>query len=142
MVGYYHSNFAEHRSINTLAVDRVDGFEHTGNYFEPKQGFAMTKYFVHNLGMTVNRDVPIENVVLEFEHIQGKFFASKPFHQPYKTQDSYKDGTQKQVSIQLRPNFELTRKLVEMGASVKVLAPKSLVESVVAKHQAALDQYK
>jgi len=59
-----------------LIVDRVDGFERTGNHFEPKQGFDQT--LCHSLGMTVNRDVPIENVVLEFEHIQGKFFASKP----------------------------------------------------------------
>ncbi|OJJ23393.1 hypothetical protein BKI52_03265 [marine bacterium AO1-C] len=143
VVGYYNSDFAEHRSINTLAVDRVmDNHSLTGNHFEPKQGFDMTKHFVHSLGMTVDLDVPIENVVLEFEHIQGKFFASKPFHKPYETQDSYEDGTPKQVSMQLRPNFDLTRKLVEMGAGVKVLAPKSLVESVMAKHQAALDQYK
>lgn len=142
VVGYYNSNFAEHRSINTLAVDRVDGFKRTGNHFEPKQGFDMTKHFAHSLGMTVNCDVPIENVVLEFEYIQGKFFKSKPFHRHYETQHKYEDGTPKQVSMQLRPNFELTRKLVEMGAGVKVLAPKSLVDSVIAKHQAALDQYK
>jgi predicted DNA-binding transcriptional regulator YafY len=44
--------------------------------------------------------------------------------------------------MRLRQNFELVRKLVEMGAGVKVLAPKSLIKEVKKKHQAALDQYK
>lgn len=141
VVGY--SNDPEHNSINALAIDRVtDKFKRTGNRFEPQQGFDMRKHFAHNLGMTVDTNKDIETIELEFEEIQGKYFASKPFHQPYRVASYHDDGcTPKVISMRLRQNFELVRKLVEMGAGVKVLAPESLITKVKKKHQAALDQY-
>ncbi len=143
VVGYYNSSFAGHQSINALAIDRVkDSYAFTGKRFEALEGFNIGEHFAYSLGMTVNLDAPIETIKLEFTATQGKFFASKPFHQPYKVVSCHQDGTPKKISLQLRQNFELTRKLVEMGAGVKVLAPASLIEKVKAKHQAALDQYK
>ncbi|MGB0932081.1 MAG: WYL domain-containing protein, partial [Chitinophagales bacterium] len=83
---------------------------------------------------------PIEKVRLQFQYLQFKYFQSKPFHKYEKIKEN-PDKTV-EIEMELRPNYELTRKIVSMGNGVKVLQPASLVEKVKEYLQDALAQYK
>lgn len=138
-IGYnaFFSNFT------TYAIDdRLKGetLKHTGNHFNRSAIlFDINQHFKYTVGMTAYQNKPIEKVRLQFQYLQFKYFQSKPFHKYEKIKEN-PDKTV-EVEMELRPNYELTRKIVSMGNGVKVLQPASLVKKVKDYLQDALDQY-
>lgn len=126
-------------SITPFALDRVAGEpELLKLRFTKPKDFDPVAHFAHTVGMTVHRDKPVEEVVLHFSPEQAPFFRSKPFH---RFEEMLTDEPGLRVRMWLIPNFELVRKLAEMGAGVKVLSPSFLTEEVKGYLKSAWEQY-
>jgi predicted DNA-binding transcriptional regulator YafY len=126
-------------SITPFALDRVAGEpELLKLRFTKPKDFDPVVHFAHTVGMTVHRDKPIEDVILHFSPEQAPFFRSKPFHN-FEALPTDEPGLL--VQMRLIPNFELVRKLAEMGAGVRVLGPDFLVKEVKGYLQSAWEQY-
>lgn len=115
-------------SITPFALDRLAGEPELTRvrYTKPKD-FDPMAHFAYTVGMTVHQNKPIEEVILHFSPEQAPFFKSKPFHR-YEPIKSDEPGLR--VLMRLIPNFELVRKLAEMGPGVRVISPRSLVEEI------------
>jgi predicted DNA-binding transcriptional regulator YafY len=130
---------SKENSITTFALDRIINTPILSNqYYDIPQDFDVEKHYEFTYGIGVELERDIETVILEFQPTQARFFKSKPFHKFEIIQD---DENKFIVEMQLRLNFELTRKLVSFGKGVKVLQPKSLRNTIIKYFKGALNQY-
>lgn len=126
-------------SITSFALERIIGEpEILKDYFEMPKDFTAEKYFKNVFGITNDYNTPIEEIHLQFDSIQAKYFISKPFHDYEKIEHTENYLI---VKMNLKINYELIRKLAGMGNSVKVLQPQTLVKTIQEFFVKALEQY-
>lgn len=126
--------------IRTFPLERIVNQPLLKGFFHDKpKNFDAATYWKHIYGITIPPEGQIEEVILSFTTIQGKYFLTTPFFTPFKVILQSKEELL--VSMQLIPNFDLIQKLGSLGKQVKVVAPKSLVETMKEFHQDAFRQY-
>jgi predicted DNA-binding transcriptional regulator YafY len=96
-------------------------------------------YWKHIYGITVPPKGRVEQVVLAFTPIQGKYFLSMPFYEPFTVLEDTPERLV--VQMELMPNIDLERKLTSFGAAVRVLSPEPLALTVKEMHRKAWEQY-
>ncbi len=125
--------------ITSFALERIiDEPEILKEYFVMPESFTAEKFFKNVFGMTNDYNAPVEEILLQFDVIQAKYFISKPFHHYEMVEETENHII---VKMHLKINFELIRKLGGMGSSVKVLQPQSLVQRIKAFFDKAQAQY-
>lgn len=135
VIGY----LPKEKSITTFALDRIINEPILqSKFYDIPSGFDVNEHYEFTYGIAVYMDKQIETVVLEFTPKQARFFKSKPFH-PFEI--IQEDENKLRVEMQLRPNFELVRKLVSFGKGVKVIQPESLKNDIIKYFSDALNQY-
>jgi predicted DNA-binding transcriptional regulator YafY len=90
--------------------------------------FKASNYWQNIYGITIPPGAKPENVVLRFSTLQGKYFLSAPFYEPFQVleqTDSYI-----LIQMQIIINIELIRKLASYGTEVKVQEPQSLKDQL------------
>lgn len=126
-------------SVTSFALERIIGEpEILKEYFDMPVNFTAEQYFKHTFGMTNNYNDPIEEIHLQFDPLQAKYFVSKPFHHYEKVEET---NNHLIVKMHLKINFELIRKLAGMGNAVKVLKPQSLVIEMKQFFEKSFSQY-
>ncbi|GAB4424925.1 MAG: hypothetical protein OHK0039_42420 [Bacteroidia bacterium] len=137
---YVLGSFTGATGVTTFALDRIRPSTLIPGEapYESRPNFDVAAYFAYTYGMTVYAEQEPQEVRLWFNPLQAKYFLSKPFHFYEKVGE---DETGLIVSMWLRPNYELTRLLVGMGAGVRVLQPASLADAVQAYLANALRGY-
>ncbi len=129
-----------YNSITSFALERIIGEpEILKEYFDVPSDFTAEQYFKHTFGMTNDYNAPVEEILLQFNALQAKYFISKPFYHYEKVEETENYLI---VKMYLKINFELIRKLTGMGNAVKVLQPQSLVQDIQHFFENALSQYK
>ncbi|HEY0272303.1 MAG TPA: WYL domain-containing protein, partial [Chitinophaga sp.] len=113
-------------SVLTFALDRIIKLWPTNKHFDAKN-FDDAAYFRHALGITVPGDDPQE-VRLRFTPQQGKYIKSQPIHPSQEIIQDTEDACE--VKLHLVVNPELRMLLLSYGATLKVLAPESLVKDL------------
>ena len=138
-VGGFSHTQNEH-FIRTFPLERIVEKPILKGFFHDKpKDFDAAIYWKHIYGITQPPNGQVQEVVLAFPPIQGKYFLTTPFFTPYTiVKQSKKELI---VSMQLIPNFDLIQKLGSLGKQVKVISPSSLVEEMKAFHQEALNMY-
>jgi predicted DNA-binding transcriptional regulator YafY len=98
----------------------------------------VSELFEHIYGIT-DSSGPVEEVVLSFSPLFGRYVKAKPIHQ---TQEVIGDTeTECVVRLRLAPNRDLLMHLRSYGDHLKVLEPASLVAEMKASLTAALERY-
>ncbi len=122
----------------TFGIDRIENLEIKTEVFKLLKTEYPLRLFENIVGLTYS-DGKIEEVVLSFNPIQGKYIKSLPLH---KSQQIIKDDkTATVISLQVIPNFELQQKILMLGDAVKVIKPKWLANEIKATLRLALKQY-
>lgn len=111
------------------------GFFHN----KPAQYNAET-YWKNIYGISVPPDGVIEQVILAFTPIQGQYFLSSPFFEPFEILENSTE--QLLIQFRLMPNIELEQKICSYGPEIKVLAPESLAEKIKKRLLEAARQYR
>ena len=115
--------------VRVFPLERIVGDPQSVGYFHNKPpDFDAVSYWQHIYGITVPRDGQVERIVLEFSAIQGKYFLSSPFVEPYEVISS--DDQTLTIGLNLIVNIDLVRKLASFGGNVRVLEPASLAEEM------------
>lgn len=126
--------------VRTFPLERIVGQpEHQGFYHDKPPQYDAQTYWQNIYGITVPPNGKVEEVLLAFTTLQGKYFLGTPFFEPYEVVENTPERLV--VSLQLIPNIDLERKLASYGAGVRVLAPASLADKLKDLHQKALAQY-
>ncbi len=126
--------------VRVFPLERIEGAPRIIGYFHDKPpDYDASTYWRHIYGITVPSDRRVERIVIAFTPLQGKYFLSSPFVEPFEVLESGSEQTI--IAFDLMINVELVQKLASLGAGIKVLAPDRLVEELRAYLRNALTQY-
>lgn len=135
-----HSHDPDEGFVRTFPLERIVGEPVAIGYFHDKPpDFDAESYWRHIYGITVPPGRKVEEVILQFSYLQGRYFTDTPFYEPYEILE--RDAVKLVVRLQVIPNIDLVRKIASLGADVQVLAPASLVAALRELHRKAWEQY-
>jgi len=129
---WYAGGFSHDASelfVRVFPLERIVGTpSHAGFYHDKPPQYSAETYWKNIYGISVPLDGVVEDVVLEFSNIQGKYFLSSPFFTPYEVLETSYSAVV--VKLRLIVNIDLVRKLASFGKEMRVVAPGSLVETM------------
>lgn len=118
----------ERNQISNLALDRIVTISISeDSKFIPNKDVDFEHYFDDVVGVTIPKDeVKKEHIILQFTKNRFPYVTSKPMHHSQQT-ISEEDYT---ISIDVRPNRELTAQLLSFGPDVEILSPNGVRDSI------------
>lgn len=126
--------------VRTFPLERIVGEPKAIGFFHDKPPrYDAESYWRHIYGITVTPGREVEDVILQFSYLQGRYFLDTPFFEPFEVLD--KDEEKLTVRLQVIPNIDLVRKIASLGAEVRVMAPESLAVEVRDFHLKAYKRY-
>lgn len=129
--------------IRTFPLERIEGEPVlTGSFIDfaqkPKD-FNPVTYWQHVIGINRPAKGEVEAVILQFNRVQGKYFESQPFYQPYQILEKTEEKLVVQLDLMIE--IELKRKIASYGDELLVLSPASLKEEMARFFQKAAQRY-
>ncbi len=129
----------ERNQISNLALDRILSVAQSEDVrFIPNMDVDFEHYFDDVVGVTIPKDeVKKEHIILQFTKHRFPYVTSKPIHHSQET-ISEEDCT---ISIDVRPNRELTAQLLSFGPDVEILSPDSVRDRISKKIEENFKKY-
>lgn len=121
-----------------LAIDRILNIEETSIPYIENKEINWDEYFEDMIGVTKPEGQKIEQVVLHFLGITGKYIENNPLHGSQRS--NWIDSNTFEVKLEVIPNYELERLILSYAESVKVISPNSLKEKIIDRHRKAFHQ--
>lgn len=125
--------------VRVFPLERIAGRpESTGYCRDKPRDYDAASYWRYIYGITMPPGGQVEEVEVAFSALQGKYFLSSPFFEPFEVLEQ----TPERLVVRFRiiVNFELVRKLASFGADARVLKPAGLVEQMRQFFRKAADQ--
>ena len=122
-----------------LALDRMVDIKELEGEYENNTQIDWSYYFEDIIGVTKPQDSEIEEIVLHFRGITGKYMESKPIHGSQRS--SWLAPELLEVKLELVINFEFKRLILSYADNVKVVKPDSLKQEIAGKLEKACAQY-
>ncbi len=110
-----------------LALDRMIKIEEIQTSYK-ENVIEWNEYFEDIIGVTKPENSTIENIILHFKGITGKYIETKPIHGSQK--DKWLDNDTLEVSLELIINYEFHRLILSYAENVIVIKPKSLINDI------------
>lgn len=133
--GFSHD--AQEGFVRTFPLERIVGEPvHNGYFHDKPPQYNAETYWKNIYGITVPPGGQVEAIVLELTPIQGRYFLSTPFFEPFELLEQTPQRVV--VRFRLRVNIDLIRKIGSFGADARVLAPEWLVQHMREFFQKAL----
>lgn len=111
--------------MRTFGLDRVVALEQTGRKFKMPRGADPQKLFDDCYGIIIgDNDFGVVPVALRVEAHQAKYLESLPLH--HSQVRVWSDDEFTIFEMRLCPAFDFRQKLLSMGDTVEVLAPRKL----------------
>ncbi len=121
-----------------FGIDRIRQLEVSDQTFAADPGLKPHELFRHTIGLTYTAH-PVQDVVLEFTRLQGKYVQSLPMHPSQQITDHSPDGLK--VKLRISPNFEFRQKILMLGSQVRVLEPLWLAGEIREELRTSLGRY-
>ncbi|EAZ94704.1 hypothetical protein FBBAL38_13000 [Flavobacteria bacterium BAL38] len=111
-----------------VAIDRIVSIETSNVKFIPNTTIDWQDYFSDMIGVSKPIDGKLEEIVLHFNQLTGKYMENKPIHETQK--HKWLNEETLEIKIKVIPNYELERLILSYGDSVKVMEPKDLRQRI------------
>lgn len=121
-----------------LALDRIVSIREAKGR-AVKSTIIWDEYFDDMIGVTRPVGAEVQDVVLHFTGVQGKYIESKPLHGSQRGKWIEKDNFE--VRLSLIVNYELERLILGYADTVRVVKPKSLANAVAKKLEMGIGIY-
>jgi predicted DNA-binding transcriptional regulator YafY len=127
------------KKLKTFGLDRISELHFLRETFENPPQNLVSEQFQHCFGVINELGKKPQNIVLSFTPFQGKYVLTMPLHH---SQEILIDN-EKELRIQLfmQTTHDFLMELLHYGDQVKVLEPKSLVNTVKKELLKALRRY-
>ncbi len=122
-----------------VAIDRIVSVETAQKKFIPNTMIDWSDYFSDMIGVSKPIDESIEEVVLHFNQLTGKYMENKSIHETQR--HKWINGETFEVKIKVYLNYELERLILSYGDSVKVIEPPYFKESIRLRLWNSLNNY-
>ena len=115
--------------LRIYALDRIKALEPTEHKFKMPKKFDAAKFFEDYYGIIINDDeFDVGPVALKVDSWQSKYLRTLPLHH---TQVEVERNDEFSIfEYRLCPSFDFRQKILSMGATTEVLAPKALREEI------------
>lgn len=124
--------------VKSFGLDRMSELMITNQKFV-NDSVVPSKLYKDSFGIIDGSDLPIMDVVLSFDPLQGKYIKTSPLHS---TQKIIADnGDELLVTLQLKITHDFVMEILSMGANVKVIKPDILKSEIKASAHATLKLY-
>lgn len=111
-----------------VAIDRIISIEISESKFINNTTIDWKDYFSDMIGVTKPIDRKIEEIILHFNQLTGKYMENKPIHETQK--HNWINKNTLEVKIKVIYNYELERLLLSYGESVEVIEPQYLIDII------------
>lgn len=125
--------------ILTFPLDRIDDFEITAKTYLPAPDDLIER-FEDIIGITLNEDSPLEEIVFWVSNKSKDYISTKPLHSSQITIRGDKERTLRNLyplleegrffKLMCKENYELIRELTSFGAELIVLSPYHINEFI------------
>ena len=134
---WYVSGCEEDGIFKSYGIDRITNLELLSEFFitsikNPKELFDQI------IGLTLE-EYSLEQVILSFHPLQGKYIKSQPLHSSQ--QILIEDEIEFRIAIRVIPNYELEEQILKHGERVKVIEPQWLRKEIKSRLQKAIHYY-
>jgi len=136
---WYIVSIPEHlKDFRFFGVDRIQELEVLQENFKPDPAIEPSRIFKDRVGIS-SPEAEMQWIELSCDPGQGNYLKTLPLHH---SQEIIKDdGEELRLQIQVEPNFELRRKLMELSACLKVTHPDWLATDIKKTLEKALAWY-
>ena len=122
-----------------VAIDRIVAVTPLTIPFIVNESIDWPDYFSDMIGVTKPLGAVLEEVVLHFNQLTGKYMESKSIHETQK--HKWIDENTLEVKIKVIVNYELERLILSYGESVRVVEPVHLKETIKGRLLTGLTNY-
>jgi len=138
-VGGYSHNPSE-GFIRTFPLERIVGKpKHDGFFHNKPENYDPESYWRDIYGISRPPNAQAVGVVLALEPVQGKYFLSKPFFEPFTVLEDSDEHLKVQFKIVV--NQELVAEIARLGDRARVLSPPELATQIKGFFEKALGRY-
>lgn len=122
-----------------VAIDRIVAIAPINVPFIHNDNIDWQEYFSDLIGVSKAEDAVLENVVLHFNQLTGKYMENKSIHETQKNKWISSDTLELKINVMI--NYELERLILSYGDSVKVVEPHHLKERIRNRLLNGMNQY-
>lgn len=113
--------------FRTFGIDRISNLVVSETTFKPNSKKKASKLFENTIGLTYSLG-EVEEIVLSFTPLQGKYIKTLPMHQSQRI--LIDNENEFQIKLRIIPNFELKQQILKLGDNVKVIEPQWLADEI------------
>jgi len=124
--------------FRTFGIDRISNLVVSETTFKPNSKKKPIELFENTIGLTYSLG-EVEEIVLSFTPLQGKYIKTLPMHQSQ--QILIDNENEFQIKLRIIPNFELKQQILKLGDDVKVIQPQWLADEIKMVLTNTLKQY-
>lgn len=125
--------------VKTFGLDRIYDLETVKKKFVIPENFSVKEHFRYCFGIEKPLNQNPEEIILEFDLVQGKYIKSMPLHSSQQIIKDNENGLF--LKFEMYITHDLVMEILSMGEYVKVIKPNSLVELIKNSHANSLKQY-
>ncbi len=122
--------------LKIFGVERISNLVLTNEKAERDETIDVDALFRDSYGIWVQEDIPVEDIELSYDALDGKFLKSLPLHHSQRvlvdTPDEFR------ISVRLRITNDFVMELLSRSRSLTVISPQHLRERVRSVYEEAL----
>lgn len=138
LIGYDHVKTSQTKNY---ALDKILSVKLSKAPYFVDDSFDASQFFKYSYGIYQNHKDKPQKIKLTFKDPYINHVMNYPLS-PYQTHSLSKDGKTLTVNLELYESYEIVSEILKYGASVKVLAPASLVKKIKGIAEEILKSYK
>ena len=124
-------------TMKTFGIDRIRGLEIREDVtFERNTDVSVTDLFNDSYGLWNDPSIPVEDIELKYDALDGRFVKSAPIHRSQRILADTPDGLR--ISLRLRITNDFVMELLSRSRSLEVVKPQHLRERIRHGYEEAL----
>ena len=140
------------RKLLCFSLDRIDNAVPLPSHKYIDYDGEISEVFDDTIGVTINEESPVYNIVFWVSDISKDYVATKPIHDSQKNISGSEEEKLREMyttlsggsffSIDCKENYELIRELTSFGKELIVLSPVIMREKIEKRISEMMEQYK
>lgn len=130
----------ERGHIKTWGLDRIENFQPTSRFFNKNESLNVEDEFKNAFGIFSNEEKEVEEVILSFSPLIGKYNASLPLHS---SQETLIDNDKEfRIKLNVKITEDFINELLSQSEDLQVISPIHLRDKLIEIHQKAIELLK
>lgn len=122
--------------IKTWGLDRIENFHITNYIFSKNRNLNIEEEFKNCFGIHSDEDKEVEEIILSFAPMSGKYNEALPLHE---SQETLIDNENEfRIKLKVKVTYDFIMELLSQSEGMKVISPKHLKNKLIDIHKKAI----